>query len=59
MKKLQAILFVVNGKEHKVPYTDVDKFIKQIAKTKVDSISIQEPTLENIFLDLYKEEDKK
>jgi len=59
MKKLQAMTFVVNGKQHKVPYTDVDKFIKQIAKTKVDSISIQEPTLENVFLDLYKKEGDK
>jgi len=59
LKKLQAMTFIVNGEHHKVPYTDVDKFIKKIAKTKVDSISIQEPTLENIFLDLYKEEGKK
>jgi len=59
MKKLQAMTFIVNGKTHKVPYTNVDKFIKQIAKTKVESISIQEPTLENIFLDLYKKEESK
>jgi len=56
LKKLQAITFVVNGKTTQVPHTDVDKFIKQIAKTKVESISIQEPTLENIFMDLYKKE---
>jgi len=59
LKKLQAMTFVVNGKKHQVPYTDIDKFIKLIAKTKVDTISIQEPTLENIFLDLYKKESEK
>lgn len=55
LKKLQTMTFVVNGETHQVKYTDVDKFIKQVAKKKVESILVHEPTLENIFIDLYKE----
>jgi len=59
LKRTQQIIFVVNGKETSVAGGDIDKFIKQIAKTKVDSILIKEQTLENIFLDLYKKEETK
>ena len=56
LKKLKTLTFIVNGQKHSVLSKDVDKFIKQIAKTKVETIQIVEPTLENIFLDLFKKE---
>jgi len=59
LKTRQKIIFVVNGQETAVANSDIDKFIKQIAKTKVESIAVKESTLENIFLDLYKKEESK
>ena len=56
LKRGQKKTFVVNGKEHEVLHSEVDKFIKKIAKNKVESISIKEQSLENIFLDMYKKE---
>jgi len=58
LKLAQTTNFVVNGKETAVKTAEIDAFIKQIAKTKVESISIKEQTLENIFLDMYKKEEK-
>ena len=59
LKTRQKITFVVNGAEEMVASSDVDTFIKKIAKTKVDSIYIKESTLEDVFIDLYRKEGTK
>lgn len=57
MKRGQTMMYVVNGKERRVKHDEVDKFVKEIAKTKVQSLTVREQTLEEIFLDLYKKKE--
>ena len=47
-----------NKYEITLPYDQVDKLVKELSKFKVDWIKMKEQTLENIFLDLYKGENK-
>lgn len=40
-----------------LPYDQVNKFIKEIAKYNIDWLKMKEQTLEEVFLDLYKKEE--
>jgi ABC-2 type transport system ATP-binding protein len=57
LKNLTSKVFIVNGEEVTVPNTEVDKFVKQIAKKKVESLDVKQVSLESIFMKYYEDKE--